>query len=436
MTVVTVLAYITLMLIVVILYGIERRLWGQALTPFALLAFPFLAVTACALVLADPLQFRPLDPETIGIWIVGLLIFWLGGLLAYLLIKRLHLPMTVENRPVNFDTLNRRVLLVASWLIIAVMFYAFLKFSIGLVGRSTAILSEDFQEAYGAGFFGYARAIGMFLVIVLIGQVRRKDFLSYLTIIVILALLFTTLVKGTIMLPLVGGLLYRLYSGKATLSWKGAGKVSALLGSLFFAPYTVAVLLVNPTFDFFLDTMSDVTRSFFLYLFSGILSLGDALRVNLDVTNHDHLVIFAPLLNLYNNLTAAGLESVRPITHYESMIDLSGIATHTSNVHTIFGTLYLFLGPLPFVLYAFLLGIFCYLFLYVQSRGNHLLRGLIAFFLGALVFGWFEFYYWHTMFYIPIAFAVLLYGVEYLLRLPLRRRNHCWNPVMPIERRL
>ena len=131
---------------------LEKAFYGSWITPFNILAFPYCIVVVLAFTFANPLDFIPLNMESVIIWIVGLFVFWLGSLLNKLITgNKILLSLKNKNRlPSNAD--SAKIPLFLSWISIFVMSY-------GLVTilRKEGLLyltSDDFQAHFAEGWYG------------------------------------------------------------------------------------------------------------------------------------------------------------------------------------------------------------------------------------------------------------------------------------------
>ena len=108
--------------------------------------------------------------------------------------------------------------------------------------------------------------------------------------------------------------------------------------------------------------------------------------------------IFRPFVDLYRKLISGsnpvGLGSTR---EKGMQIDLTvNNGSTDSNVYTLFGTLYLYLGSFGLIAYVIVMALLCYaLFLSAGWSKNEWLLVLYCYLGAQLLFGFFEFYFWH-----------------------------------------
>ena len=108
-----------------------------------------------------------------------------------------------------------------------------------------AILSPDFQTAAEKGIYGYCHAMAVLLLIIFIGECTWRDKLTLAAIALLAVLLCLLLIKGMIILPVIGGYLYRLLTGRAKFTWKTVALVAVLTPLLFSIKYLLSNFLLD-----------------------------------------------------------------------------------------------------------------------------------------------------------------------------------------------
>jgi hypothetical protein len=155
------------------------------------------------------------------------------------------------------------------------------------------------------------------------------------------------------------------------------------------------------------------------------------MRANISDVGGRASMIFAPFINIYSVIAGSGKLEAVGSTHENGMdIDLTTQDPNaTSNVYTCIGTLYLYLGPWGSALYVAISGLVSYVILLsLRSPSSAWFLALYSFLCAQLVFGFFEFYFWHlTAIEVPAycTFLFLLSRVsEFRTRQQLRAQSN------------
>lgn len=382
--------YIILIGEVFFLSSMENINYGTWFTPFNLLAIPYFIVVSLAFFIAPTAGFVSLNMISVLIWEIGLAIFWIfGSLITAICFGRniknnLRHPEFIEHNAINL------ICLLIAWSIIFISLYS-LKVSITASGGWSNIGSTVFVKNYGFGWYAHARIFSVPILIYLIGIVNRKKYFVQITIIVLFFLIGLYQSKGAVIAPLIGGVMYRTIIGKTNINFR---KIILLLFSLYVIfnfVYLIGWGASNVETLFKFDTYQFFFKHFLGYLFAGVLALSQQCQETINIIGIKSSLIFAPYLNLYSALMSE--EIVSPVlTEYYILINASGFK---SNVHTFFGTVYLFLGNLGSFLYIIIFSnIIYFLFTFSILTKNCWIIIAYIYVASLLAFGWFEFYFW------------------------------------------
>ena len=215
-------------------------------------------------------------------------------------------------------------------------------------------------------------------------------------------------VKTWIFIPFFSGIFYRYFRANFKLGFKNIWIIILVSIIFFFATYYFSIGLNS---DFLFGHMLS-------YAFSGILGLSEFIRKGAEIVI-DSTYLIRPVENLFNVITNQPVNNVIQ----KVMINISGNkeVLNLTNVRTIFGSIYVNSGILISVIYIFMLSSVIYYF-YISSilRKNKWIILFSSFLLGALVMGWFDFYY-NTLNYLEIPVYILI--LNFMSKLRLRRKN-------------
>ena len=402
-------------LIVPVLGVLSRRLAGTWATPFILLAVPYQAIATLSVAMAGPAGYTEPLPAALGALLAALPVFWAGEVCVLAWLRTLP---AVE-RPATWDgeASFERTVRVISWLLVAVTLASFL-----LEARGISVLGEivqdEFQGRFSAGPAGFARPLIMLLVVYWIGSTRDWTRARGWVIAGLIFVLLLSFVKGTILLPLVGGFIYRVVARGMRITTPMVATITASVFAVFFIIYG-AETIVWGLAGFTPGFSAGILRRISAYLFSGILGFSESWNLGILPAPDDWHVLVAPVWNLFAHF--GGFERAPNMgTVYLTVDLLADPAVGTSNVRTALGQILTLAGPVGGVAGIFVLGFVMNALLGVARRTRSAWLLAVSSLMGAaLVFGWFDYYFALSFWYILApcgVLAALLIGVR-----PLRR---------------
>jgi len=385
---------------IVILTWLDRAAYRTWVTPLVLLAWPYAVVVLLTFFFGPLFGYVPLFMESVLVWVAGLPLFWLGGLPVALLGGGRIRAETRAPSPLVHEEKSKRLALLLAWACILGLMLRFLQ-----VGGPAAIAREDFLVAYVAGWAGHVMTVAFLLLAFLIGVAQRKEWALWLTILVLLGMVILYQTKTWIFMSIVAGLIYRVMSGRLRLSLSKVPWALLTVAILFSLSYLIGFGAGNRETIFDPATYRFLLRHSGSYIFGGVLSWGEAVRLKTTPLHGDALYVYGPFVNLYRVATSGDL--VSDVSPYWSLIDRAG--TRGSNVHTFFGTLLMYLGWLRTVVHVLGLSlVFHGLFALAQIRRNCWIAAAWSFLAAGLSFGWFDYYYRSLAFLEVTAYGIAL----------------------------
>lgn len=398
---------------------LDKTIFGTWITPFSLLSFPYTIIVMTAFLLAPALGFISLYVESVLIWIAGLFLFWLGGLIIALPLGKTIRARKKRNQLSLYEkTLGKWVLMFA-WLSIFVMLYAALNSlrSLGFHGLG----SDDFAKSYGYGFAGHVKNFSIGLFVFLVGTVRRDNVFGLFTIFILIVMYFLYPVKCWVIIPVLAGLIYRVLSGRYKPSICNILLPLFLGFNLFIIAYVIEFGAKNIEAIYNIEVYKELFRHFVTYIFAGVLALGEVVRTMVESLNGDPHIIFTPFVNLYAVIFSGELISHK--CQAFSVISLDGIKQ--SNVHTFFGTLLINLGYFSSMIYVVYFGSIVYVLFALAKVTRNCWFMVIWSFIGVMLsLGWFEYYFWLLpAVEVPVYCAILGFLFWLLGRRHPRRRH-------------
>ena len=243
------------------------------------------------------------------------------------------------------------------------------------------------------------REMLMPLIILLLYYVKKKDYLLWCLIALILVIQFSYMVKGAIIIAVAAALSMRLYANKLHLNIKLILGIIAGSILVFYIIYMVIPLLGNGG-EANMGLVEFIAKHFVHYFTSGTLGWSYDIDQGIPDRN-DFSYILSPFVNIYNAIT--GNDLISPVNPFYWNTGIS-----FTNVRTFFGTLCIYTNALEFATYTITISSFFYLWkiLAILFR-NIYLHAILFYYCGLLAMGWFEFYFFHlSIIEIPIYFGL------------------------------
>lgn len=397
-----ILILVSFLIEVAVLLYLELKAWRSLYTPLVFLALPYVIVLLISIAISGNYGFVEFYYPSILLWSVGLLIFAIPSLTFGFLLQRAGLP---QNSCINEEAMPQWLALLA-FAVVALFLYRFKS----LYGGAHVIGSHDFGDALcGDGFWGHLRQLSLPILMIAIYSLDKTRRWLWLIIIPLFGVALLYQVLGWIIIPCMGGVVMRLYSGKTKL--KPSLFLYVILGgsAVFLVSYVISIVVVAEN-DLDNDVFTFIFKNFIHYLTSGTLGLSVDMERNFpDAGSFE--VIWAPIVNVINVILGKD-EIVSPVNpfYYNTGLNLT-------NVRTFFGTLYIYTNAVEFVGYILLSSSLMYLLKLMTIKWKNIYVYAAYFFeCGLLAMGWFEFYYFHLVVFELPAIVFALWLVDKVLR--------------------
>lgn len=386
---------------------VDRKIFNTIYTPIGFLGIPFVAVVAMSVLLGNRIGFLQTDAYTIVIFIYGIALFWIPGMLLSIC----TINNTIEAWPfalIHFDTLVSRVVKVVSciFLLIVSVGFALTYLRYGKIG------SDSFSSAFaGGGLVGHSLSMMKYNSAYLFASERRVTFGTFFIFFATLVYLMIYNVKGWVIITLLVALISRHLLKQSPVNFTKILAVVALGTVIFTVSYVIALGNVDPEFLF---------NHFFHYLFAGVVGLSEHLRTGV-ATDYDFFMLFQPVRNMVYFIL--GREAERSVS--ELWVNIHFLVPRESNVKTFFGDIIVFGGFWKGSIVVMCVGLGSYaLLLFALLKRSGVVLLLYLFFAVSLAFGWFS-YYFSSLFYYEVVLYVflILLGTNFLKFLMNARRN-------------
>lgn len=386
-----------------VLFYLERKAWKTLLTPLNFVMLPYLAVLLVSIAMSGKFDFVEFYYPSILIWNVGLLLF---ALPSYALAGFAHKhDYAVDKVGVREEPMPQLFFWIG---VLLTMLFAYRLMS--TVRSSQFIIgSDEFAEEFaGFGFWGHLKRFCSVMLMLYIYYLNKHQRWLWFFIIAMMVVNVINMVKGTMIIPPVVGVMLRLASGKMKIN---ARFVTILLISsvaVFFVTFLLAIVVVNKM-EVNDKVILYIFQRFVHYFSSGTLGLSVDMQLGFpDRGAFD--VIWTPFINIYNQIAGDGevLSPVNPTFHF------TGISL--TNVRTVFGTLFIYTNYVQFALYTIGLSAMCYTLKMLTIKFDNLFTNTIFYYFCALLaMGWFEFYFFHLDIIEIPAMLIMLQLIDWAL---------------------
>ena len=165
---------------------LEYRAWQTFYTPLCVLMIPYVIVLLITISIAGNYGFVNFNYESIYIWIFGLPLFALPSYMASALLQHygLSVKTTIEN---NREKPSSILMVLGAILVVALLFRLYQTISHGFNLFGTEEFTEEFS---GKGVWAHLREMIMPLLILSLYYVRKKDYLLWILIALMLVIQF------------------------------------------------------------------------------------------------------------------------------------------------------------------------------------------------------------------------------------------------------
>jgi hypothetical protein len=414
---------------IALLFGLaERRVFGTWITPVSTLAWPFIAVATLAS-LAVRIGFLAVNPALVLLWTLGVTVIGMTGMVLYMPFQQSGLRRRLTTSLALLDSEQRSAPLVMGAVALLLLFHLYASAGILLSSSGLdALAIDDALDPLGTGLLGHTALLRMTLTIYLIGTASRVFSVKAALAAVSVLLALVTAAKSWALVPLLAGIYYRVLTGRTRLRPRLLLGI-ALAGILIFAgAYLVRWALVNPELITSRSAWSFLLRHYLNYIFAGVLAGSEAMRVGREaLVSQGPVTVLAPVVNLFLAVARqTGYEAELVSNISRNWMPISRDLMLSSNVLTLYGSLWLNLGWAGALLYSGGLAIVVYgTSLWAHRAGNTWLVVLTTFLFALLSLSWFETYFWHlNTIEVPV-FCIILF---LLTTVRLGRWAHSMSP--------
>lgn len=398
----------------------EKKKFGTIITPFSMMAWPYVIVVTLINFGGVFFGFFPVNLKSI-LFVIGCLIFFqAGGIIVQLFFP----PTVTKKESINIDsyTLDHffnyyRPLFV---------FLAVVSICVGLInllqavqtaGGWLGIASSKFEEAYGKGLLAHIMTINRAAFLFLFADYLHKKRISILMLIVLMFITVLVLqIKNHIITLVIGGLFFAYLFKLIKFNLKKIIIYVVLIYLMFNISYGIGFSKIGISNAYSSKVQLYLLSHFFTYLFGGPIGFSEILQ-NPVYPLYTYKEVFAVIVNIYNALS--GDKNVVDVI-FNQWIPVSSIYKyfHSSNVFTMFGMLYMYIGLYGTYLYLFFLGIISYWLRWLALKNIYNVgwKLIYAFLLSYLTLSFFGLFFNTLLIYEAFFFMLILPKLYQLCR--------------------
>ena len=384
---------------IAVLSYFDYKLWGTLYTPLNFLMLPYAVILLFCVLVCGNFGVAEFYYPSLILWMCGLLLFAVPGYVVGLACRK---DIISEGARSIEERLPMKWINVFSFIILALFYlrlWRLLHTSPNLPGTT------DFGvEFCGVGIWGHLHRLLHALVILYIYKYDKKHWYYALVVGAMFVVSFLYGVNSWVLIPAMGGLAMRLFTGKMKLKLSLFLKIFIFAFAVFIISYSLALVLGKGdeaadyavVFEFICDI-------FIHYFISGIVGWSQDFQLGI-LERPDSFSVIACIVNLIKAFTGGGdfVEVINPHFIYNGV--------NGSNVRAFFGTLYINTSLFEFIALVLIFSFMMYLLKIWLMRSKSIFVALVYFFYaGMLIMGWFEYYFYHLPFLEVPAWIFILY---------------------------
>lgn len=397
----------------------EKKIWKTWFTPINVLSIPYAVVLALCLCFSGTFGYVDFYLPSIWVWVVGLAVFFIPSVIIGKKYGKAP-PIQETRKRMAIHPKIIRFLEYVTWGVFALFLVWFIYLSCikGLIPGGERFASDW----AGRGFFGhiFTVLIGLNILWLFSADRNHKRYWLYVCGFFVVALFY--LAKGWFLIPMAGGLLLRLLTGKTKFGLKVILISMLVGGTFFFASYWLPLYAaasekggylmerkIKRKKDFQVEVASFIGKHAVTYATAGVFGLSEDLAQNI-VEYRDAEVIYAPFINICKIFGNKDYVSNLNDQYLEITVNDAG-----SNIRTFFGTFYVFLGPWHALFYVLVFSWITYSLFYAALKSRHtILLVILGWVMACLLMGWFDPYSSILTFYTVPLFLSIFFGSCYV----------------------
>jgi len=432
------LTVVVILIISLVLGYYDTRNHKSYLTPFIFMAVPYVAVVIMINTIGGSFGFFKVNLKSVLFVAICLSFFKFGGWFSTFIYRQKDIDSKISgfNRS-ELEALFKKYSPLFVILAIISIIASIIHFNNALheVGGWIHIAGKDFEDAYGKGLLSHVSQLSRpaFTFLFAYYFYSKKKY-----VLLLLAAMFISVVvlqiKAHIITTLLSGVIFASLLNVIKINFKKLILFSFIILLLFNVSYMVGFSRIGVSNAYNSKVQLYLMYQFFTYLFGGVLGLSGAINDSLYPIFRAK-EIFAIPINIYNAITGSG-ELVDVIVRRWIPISTNHKYFHSTNVFTLFGMLYMYLGSFYTYIYMFITGVIAYILKAVSFRKKAAIgfQMTYAFYLSFISLSFFDIFFnqlqiYHTSFLmivIPLCYDTAL-KIRRIIRVDNSRKQQVDN---------
>jgi len=395
---------------------IDYKEYKSIFTPFTVVAFPIVMLSLYIESIGRLRGYYSITLDAYIFLILNFIFIWLPGQMFFLAnFGKLKLENEFDNIK-TFIEKNAFILLLLLWIAIfsgLLNLFSFIhRYGINLV------TSKTFKENYGSGILAHLVDLGYPSFILLASYIppRSNRKIIILPIFLMAVVIFLSQTKYHIIIPLTSILILRSFITRKRVNIYKNLIIGGILIFLTFTGTYFFMFAITFGYNAAISSISFILEHFEYYIIAGPIALGKCLSTYKQI--FDIKDLFNVPINIYRWMS--GIKEYNTVLWSQPWVPIS--KTVSTNVSTMFGTVYLALGYLGTLFFSLEVGIISYAIYYIARKTKKTgVMLLNAWLLATLAVSFFGYHFhllliWEVAFYsLAIPFLCVMFNQIFLL---------------------
>lgn len=401
--IITTIQLLLLSLIIIAIAISDSRLNIGYANPFLLLSVPMLIILWFINFSSFFMPIEPFDIMFIPLLGSYLLLFKLIGVIVNaIILTNNNGKLAVMVRDASTDEMKKKInktmkVLSSVSSVILILYFVLLAKSYPKIAY---IVSDAFQEHYTSGINFYLRLICYMATIYFIGDYKRADKKGSLWIILSITPIALTFVKGSILLPIVSGFVFKSIYSKEKIKISSVIMFVFLGVCIFLSLNFMEQTIWNSGSINIVALVGSILSKMSIYIISGLQSFNVNIHHGTDFfVALQQNPVFAPFINFMAKFGITQSISNVP-DNWTTIVSNHFDVNSQVNVNSFFGTLILYTGYTTTLIVTVVISVISHYYYHLAvSKGDVIIKLIYAVIGGALAMGWFEYFFLHPFIY-------------------------------------
>ena len=396
---------------VILIIITERKKYRTIVTPGIVFSVPLYSVVMLAYLFGSALGYIAISNITLAICIIFIFLFVVAGNILGIRYKsdkkyknQKPLKNSYESRESQIRLSNK-----LCFYSVGLLIFMFLYILVFKRDAFQYIAKREFGEIFNQGINGHIFVLLNFFAIIMLAtfDFRKSKKALFISLIIILYSVVAG-AKYTFITVIISGATGRILLGVMKLKFRNILFLGFIMITGAAMTYLIRFSLDGTVITF--DIVYSVLMHLSKYLFSGVLSMGQAFEVAKPTYNL--FTLFIPVLSIINFLTFNMLQLSVPKQEVGNWFDIGATQELPVNVNSFFGDIYFRTGYIGLVILTIFFAVLAY-WLFIKYLKGHNIWILMAYVVLAAPFAlsWFAYYFNLLVFYEMIFYCFIMYLV-------------------------